>query len=136
MCFFAVCAEDKDGMEKNFLSVLNDFYRDLTGTAIIDVLRDVLKKYFEKLDYVKKNNFFVSDAVGFGFFGMDYKENFKIFKLLDCDKIGLYINENGVIYPNKSFIGFFIISEKEFSVGNDCKNCIGSKEGCFFCRQK
>jgi len=135
--FFAVSADTGTfDIKKTFDgNILKEFYFDLTGTSVIDVSRSILKSFFEKFDYVRKSNLFVSKAFGPGFFGMKHKEIFRFFKLLDCDKIGLFLNNSGVIYPNKSFIGFFVISEKKIFIEDDCKNCIGGGNGCFFCEK-
>ncbi len=137
--FFAVSADIGDYYVKKSLAggnILKEFYFDLTGTAVIDVSRHILKSYFENSDYIKKTGLCVSNAFGPGFFGIEHKEVFRFFKLLDCNKIGLYVNESGVIYPEKSFVGFFVISKNEIFIENDCEHCVGNKNGCFFCEKK
>lgn len=127
--FFAVSAMDVENIKRSFLE---EFYYDLTGTALIDITKNILKNNI--LNY-NKNNFFVSDAFGIGFFGIEHKEIFKLFMLLDCGKIGLFINERGIMNPCKSFFGFFIVSEKEIFIENDCVNCVGNRNGCFLCKK-
>ncbi len=135
--FFAVSADTGVYNIKNSFrgDILKEFYFDLTCTAVIDISRKILKNIFEDFDFIKNLSFFVSNAFGPGFFGIGHKEVFSFFKLIDSDKIGLYLNESGVIYPEKSFIGFFVVSENEIFIGNDCESCVGNKKGCFFCEK-
>lgn len=130
--FYAVsCFEKQEFCEEGILA---KFYYDLTGTAVIDVVRDVFRESLKK-DFLKnEGDFFISNSFGTGFFGIDQCEIFKFFDILDCSEIKMEINEQGVIFPNKSFVGFFIASENEILIDNDCKNCRGTKKGCIFCK--
>ena len=126
---FGIGAFEKNNYKKE--NLLEEFYFDLTGTAIVDVSREILKTYFQN-EFVQ----FVSEAFGVGFFGIKQEEIYKFFEIMDFSKIGFYLNENFVIYPDKSFIGFFVVSENQIYIKNDCKNCIGKSKGCFFCKNK
>lgn len=130
--FYAISCFEKKEFDKS--DILAEFYYDLTGTAIIDVMREVFEIKFA--DYFKKKNCdsFVSKSFGVGFFGIEHNEIFNFFEILNCRKIGMEINEQGVIFPDKSFIGFVVVSEKEILINSDCKNCKGRNEGCIFCR--
>ncbi len=130
---FAVAASENKKTENN--NILEQFYFDLTGTAIIDVSKNILKDYFINIYMEESDNFFISNPFGVGFFGIEQREIYKFFELLDCDKIGLTINKSGVMNPNKSFIGFFAVSKNKIIVKNDCKNCVGSRSNCNFCKK-
>ena len=108
----------------------------MTCNAVIDISRKILKNIFEDFDFIKNSAFFVSRAFGPGFFGIGPEEISYFFKLIDCRKIGLYLNESGVIYPEKSFVGFFVVSENKIFIENDCESCVGTKDGCFFCGKR
>ena len=129
--FFALSIDTDNDKIKYFFqeSFLKEFYFDWTGTAIIDTARSILK---HKL---LKDNFFVSEAFGIGFFRITKEDILRVFQFIDYDKIGLIINERGIMKPDKSFLGFFAISEKEIIISNDCSNCIGNKRGCFLCKK-
>ncbi len=136
--FFAVSVDTGVYNVKNsFLgNILKEFYFDLTCNAVIDISRKILKNIFEDFDFIKNSAFFVSRAFGPGFFGIGPEEISYFFKLIDCSKIGIYLNESGVIYPEKSFVGFFVVSENKIFIENDCESCVGTKDGCFFCGKR
>lgn len=117
----------------NEKSVLKEFYFDVTGTAIVDSVRNILKYKFSNDSFNGNNNFFVSDSFGIGFFGIENKEIFRFSEIIDCNKIDIFISESGVMKPDKSFIGFFTVSKKEIIVKNCCESCIGNRKNCFLC---
>lgn len=137
IAFFGVGAFFENIDYSSEKSMLEDFYVDVTGTAIIDVARGIFKQKLEKeiLEDNKCNGKYISDAFGVGFFGIEHNRIFEIFDMANCCKIGLKINDSGVIEPDKSFVGFFAISNEIFSKINDCKDCIGSRYGCFLCEK-
>jgi len=132
--FFGVVAAEKGINESRGL--LEEFYFDLTGTAVIDVSRDILRDCFFDFCFEEFDEFFISQAFGIGFFGIEHNEIYKFFDVLDCDKINLYLNESGVMKPDKSFVGFFVVSENDILIENDCRDCVGNKTGCLFCKNK
>lgn len=134
---FALCVNTKTQDEKNMFgkNILKEFYFNLTLSAAVDVSRNILKNTFENRNNIKYKNLFVSNAFGPGFFGMSHKEVFSLFKLLDCGKIGLFIDKYGTLHPDKSFIGFFAVSKEKIVFKNNCKNCIGNKNNCLYCEK-
>jgi len=130
--FFAVLASEVKKVNKG--SILEEFYFEMTGNAVIDVARNFMKIDIENLFKGGFHQFCVSEAFGTGFFGIENDFIFEFFNLVDCSDIGLQLNHNGVLKPNKSFVGFFVISETPVLIKNDCKNCLGNKNGCCFCK--
>ncbi len=132
MFLFGIAVTEKEINYK--ISILEEFYFDLTGTAIVDVSRDILRGCFFDYCFSEFDKFFISRAFGVGFFDIEHDKIYDIFDMLDCHKINLCLNESGVMKPDKSFVGFFVVSENEILIENDCRDCVGDKAGCYFCK--
>lgn len=126
---FAVTAGDIYSDDER---VLNQAYFDIGGTAVTDAARDLLQNRISE-KYGK--GAFVSSSFGPGFYGMPALDVVKIFKFLDCDKIGISLLQSGFMFPAKSCVGFFIVSSREENLPvMDCEHCFGRGKMCNYCK--
>lgn len=121
------------------LGMLDLFYQDTWETACIDAARDKLREYLSNnvpWDFaLGEKDFFISSSFGPGYYGMDIADVSKFFELLDGDKIGIKLNQYGVMVPAKSNVGFFLVMKKEIKIPKDnCGDCLGNDKGCIFCK--
>jgi hypothetical protein len=122
-------------------NIVDRLYADIWGTSYIDVGREILKEKI--LEHISENdsrqigrNIFLSDAFGPGFYGMDILEVQKFFQILDGEKIGVELKPSGLMVPLKSCVGFYLIVDDENKMPQpSCKDCIGSAEGCQYCKR-
>ncbi len=117
-------------------SVIDLFYADTWGTAYVDAGRDLIREWIQE-QIPPDENKIVSDSFGPGYYGMDLSQLQYFYKLLDADKIGVELNGNSMMLPQKSCAGFFFSMSGDSKLpSDDCKSCLAEKAGCNFCRNR
>ncbi|MDD4376622.1 MAG: vitamin B12 dependent-methionine synthase activation domain-containing protein [Eubacteriales bacterium] len=130
-CFFS--------SEENIMDFL---YADIWGTNYVDAGIELLK---EKLQEDLKTRFsveegkenYLSDEFGPGYFGMPVIETKKFNEILDGSQIGVKVKESGLIIPQKSCSGLYLVlNDRNIKFEKDCLKCNGTVSGCQFCKIK
>lgn len=113
--------------------VLDQAYFDIGGTAIVDAARDLLRVWI--LQQYNDRECYISQSFGPGFYGMPASDVVRIFRFMDCDKIGIKLLPSGFMLPAKSCVGFYILSSKEENIPvMDCAHCLGHGKMCNYCK--
>ena len=108
-------------------SITEQLLGDFWGTAFVDAARENLMTEIGKEHPI-------SEGFGPGFFGMDPMEISKLKLLVDFSKIGVKINESGMLLPQKSCSGIlFKVNEKYDSLNEACEMCSGNRDSCCLC---
>lgn len=123
--------------ECNFSSeenIMDFLYADIWGTSYVDAGVELLeKKLKEDLDKDK----YLSVCFGPGYFGMPVIETKNFFEILDGDEIGVKVKDSGLMIPQKTCSGLYLVlNNNDIVFEKDCMKCHGNKSGCQFCRTK
>lgn len=116
--------------EEALLRLMVDFW----GTAYVDGARYKLREHLQSKQEMIK--LFLSDELGPGFFGMGMSNVWKFAKLIDLSQIGIELGNKGMMFPEKSALGLFLLSEYEpITFGEKCIYCRGNEQGCRICME-
>lgn len=127
---FALTAGDT---ESPSMRVLEQAFYDISGTAIADAARDMLRIWIEH-QYAEQSCF-VSPCFGPGFFGMSASDVSKFFKFMECHRIGLTMLPSGFMMPAKSCVGFYLVTKEKSDLPElDCAHCLGHGKLCNYCK--
>ncbi len=109
---------------------------DVWQTAFTDATRDYLQDYLRRKASEKASGkVYITDAIGPGFYGIEPVAIRAFFEELDASKIEMSLTESGLMNPQKSIAGFFLVLNKESALPPaNCVDCIGNKRGCIFCK--
>ena len=117
--------------EEALLRLMVDFW----GTAYVDAARYKIREQIGARG--KEENLILSDELGPGFFGMGMSNVWKFSKLIDLSKIGIQLGNKGMMFPEKSALGLFLLSEGEaITFEEKCLYCKGNEEGCKICMEE
>jgi hypothetical protein len=117
--------------EDLFIRLMGDFW----GTAYVDSARKSLREDMKAREEFKE--FFFSDELGPGFFGMGMNNAWKFGKLIDLSEIGVQLGSKGMMTPQKSALGLYLISEDSpITFGDRCLYCKGNEGGCKLCMEE
>lgn len=118
-------AKDPDGM-------LEAFYVDAWGSAYVEAAHDVFKK---RLQRIYGSDLFVSEPFGPGYYGIHIEQTREIFQILNGSTIGMTLTDGGMMLPEKSCSGFYVISNEDVALPKDsCESCL-SGHNCRFCKK-
>lgn len=118
--------------QKGTNGLLEEFYVDAWGSAYVEAAHDVFKK---RLQRIYGGQVFLSEPFGPGYYGIDITQTKGIFRLLDAAEIGLSLTETGMMLPEKSCSGFYVITNQPAALPEDCcEHCL-SPHSCSFCRK-
>ncbi|MBR1445369.1 MAG: hypothetical protein IJ583_17755 [Firmicutes bacterium] len=102
-------------------NIFEKFCADALGTAYISYGRKILGEYLGEF-----SGDVISESIAPGYYSMKTEDVKLIFDISDGNKIGVSVNESGMMIPEKSCAGFFIkgikIGKKECEKC-ECKNC-------------
>ncbi|WP_027399807.1 hypothetical protein [Anaerovorax odorimutans] len=119
------------------MKLLEQYYIDAWGSAYVEAAHDVLKAELIKIFNNKKDQHcYVSEPFGPGYFGINVRDTKKLYNLLNHEYLNLKISEAGMMNPEKSCSGFYMISNEDISLPED--NCAYCKAigNCEYCRKK
>ncbi|MBR1736760.1 MAG: hypothetical protein IJ736_07060 [Firmicutes bacterium] len=112
------------GKIKERENIFEKFCADALGTAYISYGRKLLKEYLENL-----SGDIISESIAPGFYSMKTEDVKLFFDISDWNKIGVSVNESGMMIPEKSCVGFFM---KGIKIGKkDCEKC--ECKNCEYC---
>lgn len=116
------------GIEDKHCHPFEQVCSDLLGTAFSDSAMEYIAE-----EAGEKGKWFVSPSLGPGYYGLPIGDMIEIYSEMKGSELGVSINENGMLFPEKSRAGFFILSEEPVEFINQCKECRGQKQGCSLC---
>ena len=100
---------------------------DAVATEYIEKIADQLTK---KIAF--KNNLFESNRFSPGYGDLKLKEQNKILNILKANKkVGIYLNDENLMIPQKSITAFFGLNENKLNNQKTCDYCI-KKGNCQF----
>lgn len=117
-------------------NIMDFLYADIWGTNYVDAGIELLTK---KIEADMRTRFsdrevFLSDEFGPGYFGMPVIESKKFFKIMDAEQIGVWVKESGLMIPQKSCAGFYLVFNRPgIKAEAECMRCRGNAAGCNFC---
>lgn len=121
-------------------NIMDFLYADIWGSNYVDAGIDLLKEKLRddiKDRFGKDNNFCLSDEFGPGYFGMPVIESKKLFEILDGNSIGVWVKESGLMIPQKTCAGLYIVlNDPALKAEPECMQCHGNAAGCKFCKIK
>ena len=98
--------------------------------------RDWLRKTL--LEEVKKDigeDVYITDTLAPGMAGMPVESIQDFFKFMDGSKIGISLLESGMMTPVKSFVGIYLVMNKEQIVSTmNCEECLSGHKFCEYCK--
>lgn len=120
--------------------IMERVYLDIWGSNYVDAGINLLRKKL-MLDLQQKfkshRDLYLSEEIGPGYFGMPITEINKFFQLMDGELIGVQRENSGVIIPEKTCIGLYIIlNDHEIKAEPKCTRCQGNLAGCNVCKIK
>lgn len=118
-------------------NVMDGLLCDIWRTSFVDAGMEILEKKLQKSlgKIFPGQSVYLSQIMGPGYYGMDLSEAEKIFSLLNGKNLGLSM-KNGILIPEKSCAGFFLVSGEDLTYEETaCKLCMGNTAGCGFCRK-
>ena len=102
---------------------------DILGTSFIDVTMNQIKK-----DICGTGTAYISPALGPGYYGLPLDDACRLYRIMDGKSLGIQVKRNGILAPEKSGTGFFLLSDEEIDFPAGCRNCSGQKQSCRLCR--
>lgn len=115
------------------LDPMNQIYADYWGTAYVDAIRTLAKE--EMRSSFRAEGLEMSESFGPGFFGMDISEIGSIAEILDFEGIGVRIGRGGLMEPEKSCCGIFLLVNEGYEKPKaECESCMGGSAGCSLCQ--
>lgn len=135
-------------------NIMDFLYADIWGTSYVDAATELLKEKIreEIKERLKENGesgsqsqgkgqgkgkgktLNLSVEFGPGYFGMPVIETKKFVKLVGGEDIGVWTKDSGLMIPQKSCSGVFLLLNREIEFEPDCMKCNGNSKGCQFCR--
>jgi len=113
--------------------VMDQLLAYMWGTAYVDAARS----HFEALlrdGLGMEDGLSLSPPFGPGFYGMDNRDSTIICGALSSERIGVRAKESGVMMPEKTCSGIYLLAESGTEFPSDeCMGCPASKEGCAYC---
>lgn len=113
-------------------NIMDFLYADIWGTSYVDAATELLKEKMREEINDKTLN--LSVEFGPGYFGMPVIETKKFVKLVGGEDIGVWTKDSGLMIPQKSCSGVFLLLNREIEFEPDCMKCNGNSKGCQFCR--
>lgn len=119
--------------------IMDFLYADIWGTNYVDAGIDAFKEDYILPDMAERFSkpgkpVFLSEEFGPGYFGMPVIETKKFVSLLDSDAIGVRVKESGLMIPQKSCAGLFLVYNRDdLKAEPGCVKCLGNSQGCAFC---
>lgn len=120
-------------------NIMDFLYADIWGTNYVDA---GIRLLTEKIEEDMRNRFpgrsmYLSDEFGPGYFGMPVIESKKFFEILQADEIGVRVKDSGLMIPQKSCDGFYLVFNRPgLKAEPECMRCLGNAAGCQFCAVK
>lgn len=117
--------------------IMEFLYADIWGTCYVDAGISELKTSVIEEDMKKRfpdKSVTLSEEFGPGYFGMPVIESKKFFKVLDGDLIDVWVKESGLMIPQKSCTGLYLVlNRNDLKPDLACVQCHGNSKGCQFC---
>ena len=118
-------------------NIMDFLYADIWGTNYVDAGIEVLTRDHIRKDMEERfsgREAYLSEEFGPGYFGMPVIETKKFFKILDGSLIVVRVKESGLMIPQKTCAGLYIVlNRSDIKAEPECMRCRGNKQGCQFC---
>jgi len=109
-------------------------FRDLWRTAYIEAGRELIKA---AVCNESPKEWFVSESFGPGNLGMEMNQLEYFLRIFEDVDTGVLLSEYGTLFPPKSCAEMFLfLKNSDVLPVLSCMGCLGTSEGCRFCRRK
>lgn len=113
------------------------YYAELWINSFLEAGRQVLRKEIERIEFLKKNGYYISCSFGPGSYGMSPDKITDMLEEIDNSMLGRAINRDGAFSKKKVSGGFYFVTKSEGVLPPlECRDCIGHEKGCLFCGGK
>lgn len=113
--------------------LLTQYYEESWQNALLDAGRSWISNYLTRKESVRMPAY-VTDSFGPGFYGMPITDLPQLAELIDMERVGVHVTENGTLSPQKSLVCLYLVLNQPLPFFmKDCAGCIGSKGGCVNC---
>ena len=116
--------------------IMEFLFADIWGNSYVDAGIEALKEDYIIPDMKKRfegKEVQLSEELGPGYFGMFVGQTKQFEKILDCEAIGVQVKDSGMMIPQKSCAGLFLVLYLELEKEPACMRCVGNPKGCEFC---
>ena len=116
--------------------VSKQYMADSWQTAFVDEGRNVLReRILKRAESKYEGNCYITDTIAPGVFGMEGTACRYFFEFLETERIGMEILKSGLMKPLKSFVGIFLILDREgIKKTADCRACLSGGKNCMYCK--
>lgn len=122
----------EENLVKEEQNTLDQLFIHIWQNAYLDAAREWTKGWL-----AKETKEFVSPGISPGFYGIALREIGTLFRLVDGEKIGVQVREDGFLLPEKSVIGIYLTLRQDINIfGKRCKSCPARGKNCEFCMDK
>lgn len=137
--------EDRPVMDQLYADIWGTAFTDAGREALVDLIREDCRRRDggdvsevevsdTEVSEAVVSNADISDSFGPGFYGMSPAEMRKMPLLVDFHKLGLTVNETGVMQPLKSCGGILLkVNGLYKHLNSACETCSGSRKTCRLC---
>lgn len=111
---------------------LDQLYTHMWQNAYLDAAREWVKEYLSQ-----QTGEYVSSCISPGFYGIDLAHMKTMYQMVDGKSLGVSVREDGLLYPEKSVLGMYLLLKHEIDVfGKQCNHCLAQGKNCEFCVEK
>lgn len=118
------------------LPISKMFLADSWQTCFVDAGRDWLRE--ELLHMAEEESgeqLYISDTLAPGMAKMPPETVPEFFKILNPKLIDVYLMKSGMMNPVKSFVGIYLLIDKEQMIATmNCGECLSDHKGCEYCK--
>ena len=112
--------------------VMEQLYTQIWQNAYLDAAREWIKEWV-----AEKEGCFVSQSVAPGFYGIDVEYVKYFVQLLQGEKVGITVTNEGYMIPEKTVVGMYFLLHEDLNIfGKRCKSCPAQGKNCEFCMDK
>lgn len=118
------------------LPVSKMYLADSWETCFVDAGRDILReKLLKEAAFYFGKTLYITDTLAPGMAGMPSDSVKEFFKFMDAEKIGIKLMDSGMMNPVKSFVGIYLVIDKEHMVSTmNCNECLSGHKFCEYCK--
>ncbi|MGN1015321.1 MAG: hypothetical protein ACI4PM_08195 [Butyricicoccus sp.] len=111
------------------------YLADSWETCIVDAGRDVLRTYLLERETQDGGDYYITDTLAPGMFGIPAAQVKSFFDVLDAARVDITLLPSGMMAPVKSFAGIYLLLDQQAVIdAMDCGNCLSGHKHCEYCQ--
>ncbi len=118
------------------LPIAEMYLADCWQTCLVDAGCDVLRQLLlEQAETTLHKKLYITNALAPGMYGIKAENVKDFFTMMDGSQIGIRLLESGMMDPVKSFVGFFVLLDRQVVIAEtDCAQCMSGHKHCAYCK--